>query len=42
MDTTEKFLVEYVLTWCGCPKVLMVDRGMYFLNEMIRAMTDEF
>jgi len=37
-----KFLFEYVLTRFGCPKVLMSDRGTYFLNEMINALTEEF
>lgn len=37
-----KFLFEYVLTWFGCPKVLMSDKGTHFPNEMISEMTDEF
>lgn len=40
--TTTKFLFEYVLTRFGYPKVLMSDRGMHFLNEMISALNEEF
>ena len=41
-DTKVKFLFEYMLNMLGCPKVLMSDRGMHFLNEMITALTEEF
>lgn len=30
-----KFLFEHVLMRFGCPKILMSDCGMHFLNEMI-------
>ena len=40
--TTAKFLLEHVLTRLGCPKILMSDRSMHFLNETINALTDEF
>ena len=39
---TTNFLFEYVLTRFGYPKVLMSDRGINFLNEMINALTEEF
>jgi len=42
ISTVAKFLFEYVLTWFGCPKILMSDRGTHFLNEMISAMLEEF
>lgn len=37
-----KFLLEFVLTRFGCPKVLMRDQGTHFLNETISALTKEF
>eukprot|EP00253_Pinus_taeda_P031064 PITA_31064 len=40
--TTTKFLLEYVLTRFGCPKILMSDRGTHFLNETIVAMLEKF
>eukprot|EP00253_Pinus_taeda_P014638 PITA_14638 len=40
--TIVKFLFEYVLMRFGCPKVLMSDRGMHFLNETISMVTEEF
>jgi len=36
------FLFEYVLTRFGCPKILMSDHGMHFLNETISALIEEF
>eukprot|EP00253_Pinus_taeda_P023008 PITA_23008 len=40
--TTTNFLFEYVLTRFGWSKVLMSDRGMHFLNEMMSALIEEF
>lgn len=40
--TTKNFIFEYVLTRFGCLKILMSDRSMHFLNEMISALTEEF
>jgi len=37
-----KFLFENVLTRFGCPKILMSDHEMHFLNETINALTEEF
>lgn len=39
---TTKLLFEYVLTRFGYPKILMSDHGTHFLNEMIRALIEEF
>jgi len=41
-ETTTKFLFEYALTRFGCPKVLVSDRSMHFLNETISTLTEEF
>lgn len=40
--TAVKLLFENVLTRFGCPKTLMSDQGMHFLNENISALTEEF
>jgi len=40
--TIAKFLFEYVLMQFGCPKILMRDRGMHFLNETISIIMEEF
>jgi len=40
--TTTKFLFEHVLMRFGCPKILMSDCGMHFLNKTISALIDEF
>lgn len=40
--TAVKFLFENVLTRFGCPKIIMSDHGMHFLNETISALTEEF
>lgn len=37
-----KFLFDNVLTRFGYPKILMSDRGTYFLNETINALIEEF
>jgi len=40
--TIEIFIFEYIFTRFGFPKVLLIDHGTHFLNEMISAMMDEF
>lgn len=40
--TTTKSMFENVSGRFGCPKILMNDRGMHFLNETISALTEEF
>lgn len=40
--TAMKFLFENVLTKFQCPKILMSNRGIHFLNETITAFTEEF
>jgi len=40
--TAVKFLFEHVLMRFGCPKILMSDCGMHFLNELISALMEEF
>jgi hypothetical protein len=40
--TTTHFLFEHVITRFGCPAILMSDQGTHFINDTIRAMTEEF
>jgi hypothetical protein len=41
-ETTTHFLFEQLITRFGCPRVLMSDQGMHFINNTINAMTEEF
>jgi transposase InsO family protein len=41
-ETTTHFLFEQVITRFGCPRILMSDQGMHFINSTISAMTEEF
>lgn len=36
------FLYENIIARFGCPKILVSDRGIYFLNNVIREMTERF
>ena len=40
--TTTEFLFENVVTRFGCPKILISDQDMYFVNQMIEELTGEF
>ena len=41
-DTAMQFIFENIVTRFGCPRVLMSDQGSHFLNQTIRALTEEF
>jgi transposase InsO family protein len=41
-ETTQHFLFKQVITRFGCPRILMSDQGMHFINNTINAMTKEF
>jgi transposase InsO family protein len=41
-ETTTHFLFEQVITRFGCPSILMSDQGTHFINNTIKAMTQEF
>lgn len=42
LDTAAQFIFENIVTRFGCPRVLMSDQGSHFLNQTIRALTEEF
>jgi hypothetical protein len=42
IETVAHFLFEQVITWFGCPRVLMRDQGTHFINSFIHAMLEEF
>ena len=40
--TVAKFIYENIITWFGCPKELVSDRGTHFLNDIIEQLTNKF
>jgi hypothetical protein len=41
-ETASHFLFEQVITRFGFPRILMSDQGTHFINNIIKAMTEEF
>jgi transposase InsO family protein len=41
VETTTHFLFERVITRFGCPRILMSDQGVHFINNTIRVMLEE-
>jgi hypothetical protein len=42
VETITHFLFEHALTRFGCPRIMMSDQGTHFINNTIRALTEEF
>jgi transposase InsO family protein len=42
VETTAHFLFEQVITRFECPRILMSDQGMHFINNTIQAMLEKF
>ena len=38
---TTKFIFENIVTWFGCPRILMSDKGSHFINHTVSALTEE-
>ena len=36
-----KFIFKNIVTWFGCPKILMSDQGSHSINQTVRALTEE-
>ena len=36
------FMYENIISRFGCPKILISDRGLHFLNDLIEQMTNRF
>jgi hypothetical protein len=39
---TINFLYECILTRFGCPLAIVIDQGVYFINDAIKYLTDHF
>jgi hypothetical protein len=37
-----KFIYEFILTWFGCPLILVNDQGTHFINDAIKILTNHF
>jgi transposase InsO family protein len=41
-ETSTHFLFEHMITRFGCPRILMIDQGIHFINNTIKSMTEYF
>ena len=39
--TTAKFIFENIVTWSGCPRILMSDQSSHFINCTVKVLTEE-
>jgi hypothetical protein len=39
---TTKFLYECILTRFGCPLIIVIDKGVHFINDAIKYLTNHF
>jgi transposase InsO family protein len=40
--TTARFIFDDIITRFGCPKILMSDQGIHFINNIVESLTEEF
>ena len=39
--TATKFIFENIVTWFGCPRILMSDQGSHLINRVVKALIEE-
>ena len=39
--TIARFLFDNIVTWIGCPRILMSDQGSHFINRTVSVLTEE-
>jgi hypothetical protein len=42
MAVITKFLYECILTMFGCPLIIVIDKGVHFINDAMKYLIDHF